>query len=130
MSAAHESRHFDRRALLVLPGDVPLVTSADIAALLASAAQGRVAIAPSRDRGTNALALPLPAPIAFRFGVNSCAAHLAQARARGLPAHIHRSPTLALDIDTADDLCALEEMPGAPATHAVLNEWALQPCHV
>ena len=115
-------------ALLIVPGDVPLVTPADIAALLAPGAQGGIAIAPSPDGGTNALVTPLPAPIAFRFGVGSCAAHLVQAQALGLPAHIHRSPTLALDIDTADDLCALEEQPGAPATHALLREWAIQPC--
>lgn len=118
------------RALLVLPADVPLVTHADIAALLAPVAQGGVAIAPSRDGGTNALATPLPAPIAFRFGVGSHAAHAAQAHARGLALHTHRSPTLALDIDTADDLCALEELAGAPATRALLRSWALQPCDV
>jgi 2-phospho-L-lactate guanylyltransferase len=116
------------RALLVLPGDVPLVAPADIVALLELGAEGGVAIAPSRDGGTNALALPLPAPIAFRFGVNSCAAHAALARTGGLRAQIYRSPALALDIDTADDLCALEEMQGAPATHALLRTWALQPC--
>jgi 2-phospho-L-lactate guanylyltransferase len=116
------------RAMLVLPGDVPLVTPADVAALLSLGGQGGIAIAPSRDDGTNGLALPLPAPIAFRFGVGSCAAHLAEARAAGLRAHIHRSPTLALDVDTADDLCALDEREGAPATRALLRAWELQPC--
>ena len=38
-------------ALLIVPGDVPLVTPADIAALLAPGAQGGIAIAPSPDGG-------------------------------------------------------------------------------
>ena len=70
-----------------------------------------VAIAPDRaGHGTNGLALrPLDA-IAFRFGVESHAAHLAEAEAAGVPlVEVHR-PGLAFDLDTPADLARWIEL--------------------
>lgn len=101
--------------LLVIHADLPLITSQDVAALLAAAGQG-CAIAPDRaGSGTNALALRDPAVFAFAFGAGSCARH---AEASNGHARIVMRPGLGLDIDTPEDLdaaIALGFSPTAPA---------------
>jgi 2-phospho-L-lactate guanylyltransferase len=88
------------RRLLVVHGDLPLVTSADIEALIDAAGKG-IAIAPDRHRsGTNALAIA-DGPFAFAFGEDSCRRHVAAA---GDQAVLLDRPGLSIDIDTPDDL--------------------------
>jgi len=95
------------RALLV-PGDCPLLGSNDVDRLLARDAQG-VTIVPDRHRtGTNALLLTPPDSIEPGFGPGSCARHVETARAGGIKAEVLNVPSLALDVDTPDDLRALE----------------------
>ena len=98
--------------LVVLHGDLPNLGTDDVAALLAAipAAKG-VAIAPDRaGSGTNGLALRPPDAIGFRFGVDSLAAHTAEAKAAGVPlVEVHRSG-LAFDLDTPADLARWIEL--------------------
>ena len=97
-------------ALLVVLGDLPLLTAADVAALVALAGRDApvVVLAPDRhERGTNALLLRPPDAIPFAFGPDSLARHLAAATARGLPVRLYRAPGTALDLDTPEDLAAL-----------------------
>lgn len=117
-------------AVLVVPGDVPLITPGDIAALADSLRAGAaLALAPARQGGgTNALGLCIPSPVTFQFGIDSFALHMAQARRHNLAVRVYRSPTISLDIDTPEDLRSLEALPGAPATHAVLDELCWQRC--
>lgn len=98
--------------LLVLHGDLPNLSTDDIAALLAAVpGPGGVAIAPDRaGRGTNGLALRPPDAIPFRFGIGSLAAHRAAAEAAGVAmAEVHRSG-LAFDLDTPADLARWIEL--------------------
>lgn len=98
--------------LLVLHGDLPNLSTEDVAALLdALPRAGGVAIAPDRaGSGTNALALRPPDAIGFRFGVGSFAAHRAEAEAAGVPmVEVHR-PGLAFDLDTPADLARWIEL--------------------
>ncbi len=92
-------------AVLALPSDLPLLTHADLDGLhtLAQAGAG-VIIAPSHDGGTNALLLRPPHAIAYAFGAASAARHLALATDAGLPTHLYRSATLALDVDRPEAL--------------------------
>lgn len=122
--------HHGADGLLVVPGDVPLITPGDVAILTRMLRDGAaMALAPARDSGgTNGLGLRLPSPVTFQFGTDSFALHLAQARRLDLPSEVYRSPTLGLDIDTPDDLRALEESTGAPMTHSVLRELCWQLC--
>jgi 2-phospho-L-lactate guanylyltransferase len=95
--------------LVFVSGDLPLVTTAEIAAL-ADAPADTLAIAPDRvGTGTNALSLPLPQARAFRFGYGpgSFERHRAEAARLGLPIRIDRSAGLAIDIDLPEDLAAL-----------------------
>ncbi|NWK94409.1 2-phospho-L-lactate guanylyltransferase [Sphingobium lactosutens] len=87
-------------SIAIIFADLPMLTSADVDALLKSAADGG-AIAPDRHgSGTNALALVDPAGFDFHFGTDSFARHRAQ-RAR---LAVVRMPGLANDLDTPQDL--------------------------
>ena len=72
-----------------------------------------MAISPDgRNSGTNALSLPVPDAIRFRFGQNSFENHKRAAVDAGLAVSIITSPGLDLDLDTPRDL----EMLGRPST--------------
>ena len=93
--------------MLLLPIDVPLVTTAEIESLAAAARPG-VIIVPSADgTGTNALVRTPPDAIESRFGKDSFRAHLEQARARGIAAEVMRPPGIVFDIDTPEDVAEL-----------------------
>lgn len=87
--------------LLVLAADLPLARAADIAAVVDASAD--VAIVPSNDGGTNAMALT-PAAFAFRYGPDSARLHAEAAGEAGLSVERLDLPDLALDIDTPADL--------------------------
>lgn len=93
----------ERRAtrLVILAADLPLVTPEDIAAVAEAAAE--IAIVPSKDGGTNAMALP-PGAIPFRFGPDSAERHVEEAQRAGLRVDRLHLPRLTLDIDTPEDL--------------------------
>jgi 2-phospho-L-lactate guanylyltransferase len=93
------------QAVLVLPADLPRLTSGDIMAMLDLAREPRcVIIAPdARGEGTNALLLRPPDALNFAFGPQSFYEHCAQAETSQLALHIYRSPTIALDLDTPAD---------------------------
>lgn len=120
------------RELLVVPADVPLVTRADVEALVGALRMGaQIALAPAHDDGgTNALALTLPSRLMFQFGERSFERHLRLATNLGLRTAIHRSDTLGLDIDTLDDLCLLAEVSGATATYTLMQDFRFAPCEI
>jgi 2-phospho-L-lactate guanylyltransferase len=98
--------------LVILHGDLPNLTTDDVAALVDALPEaGGVAIGPDRaGSGTNALALRPPEAIAFRFGAGSFAAHLAEAAEAGTTVvEVHR-PGLAFDLDTPADLARWLEL--------------------
>jgi 2-phospho-L-lactate guanylyltransferase len=101
-------------AVLVLPIDLPAVSPAALAEVLAAAAgaleAGRslVVVVPDRHaRGTNALLVSPPAAIEPAFGEDSLAAHTAAAVAAGAVVRQHDGP-LTIDVDTGADLLAAE----------------------
>jgi len=112
-------------AVLVVPGDLPAVTGAELArvvggarALAASEAAGGnaagsataalVALVTDQARtGTNVLLVVPPRAIPFRFGEGSRAAHAEAARRAGAT-YLEIGGPLALDLDTPDDLLAAE----------------------
>ncbi|MFQ5613146.1 MAG: 2-phospho-L-lactate guanylyltransferase [Anaerolineae bacterium] len=93
-------------AILVLPGDLPLLSAADLRAITqAGRGAPAVVIAPCRrEEGSNALLLRPPHLIDFHFGPGSFRRHLAAARRRGIEPAIYRAPNLALDLDLPTDL--------------------------
>ena len=103
-----------RAGMLTLPADIPLVTGAEIRALLAAhGAERGFTIAPSRDeRGSNAVLCLPPDAVPLRFGEDSFRPHLAAARAAGFTPEVLRFPGIALDIDGPEDLAAFLHAPG------------------
>ena len=99
-----------RPAMLALPGDIPRVTAAEIAALCAAAAAPAPSftISPARDElGSNAVLLVPPEAVPLRFGDNSFFPHLDAARRMGIDPRVVPLPGIGLDIDTPEDLAAL-----------------------
>ncbi len=109
-------------ALLIVPGDVPEVTPGDIETLLAALPERGIALSPSADRGTCALALRPPDVIALRFGERSSVNHRREAMATGVTAEVVPIDTLSLDVDSPEDLRELLGRPAETATHRLLAE--------
>lgn len=108
-SARMELKNAGSEAVLILPGDMPLVRAVDIEAILMQVPVDTTApftlLVPSHDRlGTNALLLAPPDVIALRFGYDSFRFHTSQAEARGLAVHLLENERIALDIDEPKDL--------------------------
>lgn len=95
--------------LLVLHGDLPLLTAADISAVLDCQRQlgGLVIACDLQGTGTNLLAFERDSFPQFCFGSDSCAAHLAAARRAGTPVQILRRAGIATDVDDVQDLAVL-----------------------
>jgi 2-phospho-L-lactate guanylyltransferase len=96
-------------AVLILPGDMPLVRAIDVEQILAQVPPGASApfalLVPSHDRlGTNALLLAPPDVIPLRFGYDSFTFHSAQVTAQSLPQCYFENAHIALDIDEPADL--------------------------
>ena len=104
-----ELKQLGREAILVIPGDLPLVRSADIEEVLAQIPNGAAfpfaLLVPSHDRmGTNALLLAPPDIIKLRFGYDSFSYHMSQVSTQGLPVRFIENERIALDIDEPKDL--------------------------
>jgi len=100
-------------AILILPGDLPLVDVASLDRLLdaadaaLAAGNGRpiVVAAPSDARGgTNALLLSPPTVIEPAFGAGSLEAHVRAAREAEASVQLVVDASLGFDLDTPDDL--------------------------
>ncbi len=107
--ARAEMKNAGWEAVLILPGDMPLLRAADIEAILAQvppdAAAPFALLVPSHDRlGTNALLLAPPDIIKLRFGHDSFTFHMSQVSAQGLPIRFFENEHIALDIDEPKDL--------------------------
>ena len=90
--------------MLMLPGDLPLVTRHEIDDLLHE--EGTIVLAGDRDQeGTNGLRLPTRFADSFTFGmgIHSFVHHLAEARLHGTAAITVYHRGLAHDLDTPDD---------------------------
>jgi 2-phospho-L-lactate guanylyltransferase len=123
-AAARRAIELGATTVLLLPIDVPLVTTGEIETLAAAARPG-VIIVPSGDgTGTNALVRTPPDVIESRFGSDSFHAHLEQARVRGVTAEVMRPAGLLLDIDTPEDLAELlARAPACRTAALVRSQW-------
>ena len=115
--------------VLLVPGDCPMLAPRDIEALLARSSGERFAlIVPDRHgTGTNALLLTPPDVLAPSFGPDSRRRHVGDAQTNGVPAEVVELDSLALDVDTAEDLEALQlrlagTHGGAAHTRGMLNQ--------
>jgi 2-phospho-L-lactate/phosphoenolpyruvate guanylyltransferase len=115
--------------VLLVPGDCPLMDPRELEELLVHPAGQRSAlVVPDRHgTGTNALLLAPPDVMAPSFGPDSCRRHMADADVAGVPAEVVEVAGLAIDVDTPDDLEALQRLladtrGGAAHTRGMLNQ--------
>jgi len=103
--------------VLMLPGDLPLISSSALEAVLGAAGtEPGIVVVPDRHRvGTNALLCSPPRALAPCFGGHSFDRHLAAAKAAGVAAHVLELEALALDLDHPGDLDYLRHRDGALA---------------
>jgi 2-phospho-L-lactate guanylyltransferase len=115
------------QCVVLLPGDCPLLDPEELEPALGRMHDGRVAVVPDRHgAGTNALLMSPPDAIGPAFGPGSRERHVDRAERRGYDVAVEELESLALDVDTPDDLAAmanlLETQPErAPATAAELK---------
>lgn len=99
--------------LLMIAGDLPLISPTALQALCAPCEGIDVTIVPDRHRvGTNALLCAPPDALAPCFGERSFERHLAAARAANLRVRVLEIDALALDLDEPADLEALRRCGG------------------
>ena len=117
--------------VLLVPGDTPALDPGELDALLDRPATGRsVVIVPDRHgSGTNALLLTPPDVIEPAFGPDSRSKHERAAADAGVPCTVEHVETLALDVDTSDDLAELRtalanRRGGAAHTRGMLSRLA------
>jgi 2-phospho-L-lactate guanylyltransferase len=111
---AHGAAVAGRGPLAALPGDLPALRGADLAATLA-AATVRGYAPDAAGTGTTLLAAPRGIPLEPRYGPGSARAH-AESGAVALPA----AASLRRDVDTAADLAAAALLGVGPRTAALL----------
>jgi 2-phospho-L-lactate guanylyltransferase len=117
--------------VLLVPGDTPALDPGELAELLDRPITGRsvVIVADRHGTGTNALLLTPPDVIEPSFGPDSRARHEKAAAEAGVPCTVEEVPTLALDVDTAEDLAQLRialanRRGGAAHTRGMLSRLA------
>ncbi|HYI99243.1 MAG TPA: 2-phospho-L-lactate guanylyltransferase [Thermoleophilaceae bacterium] len=118
---------FDR--VLLVPGDTPLLNPDEVGGLLrrAEADVTDVVVVPDRHgTGTNALLLCPPAAIEPAFGPGSCERHQALAAAAGASCRVDALPSLAIDVDTPEDLAELSTLLQGCRTEASVTRGALR----
>lgn len=94
------------RSVLVIPADLPMLSSSSLRGLLAAAAPGvRAVLAPDRaGRGTNALLLLRRTRLPWAFGEDSLRRHGERLAALGWECRLWTASELTFDLDTAADL--------------------------
>jgi 2-phospho-L-lactate guanylyltransferase len=103
--------------VLVLPADLPLISSNDIHELIKRAVEPPVVvIAPDRrGRGTNALLISPPGLIEYDFGENSFQSHCEQVKRADARLEIVDLPSLGLDLDIPEDFELIKTLEGTIA---------------
>jgi 2-phospho-L-lactate guanylyltransferase len=95
--------------ILLVHGDLPLLTPADISAVVAAQQEprGLVIGCDRHGSGTNVLCFDAATMPVFSFGKDSCATHLASAHGRGIPVRVLEREGTAFDVDEPGDLAFL-----------------------
>jgi len=96
--------------VLLVPGDCPALDPAELDGLLARpvGVPSALVVPDRHGTGTNALLLTPPDALDPAFGPGSCERHVTNARRAGARAEVVEVPSLAMDVDTREDLEVLD----------------------
>jgi 2-phospho-L-lactate/phosphoenolpyruvate guanylyltransferase len=115
--------------VLLVPGDTPLLDRGEVGDLLDRAERDGTGVVIVPDRhgsGTNALLLRPPTAIDPSFGPGSCDRHRQLATDEGVPFRVEPVASLAIDVDTPDDLAELTDLLGTSRSKATMTRGALR----
>jgi 2-phospho-L-lactate guanylyltransferase len=126
LGIAYAVEHGFERALLV-PGDTPLLDPGELERLLGGAGPGLIVVPDRHGTGTNALLIAPPWAVAPSFGPGSRERHERLASDVGVPCEVDALASLAIDVDTPEDLSELARMleDGANRAMASMTRGAL-----
>jgi 2-phospho-L-lactate guanylyltransferase len=112
------------KAMLMVPGDVPLLRAAEIDLLVDTHGEGRglTLVSDRQGTGTNGLVVSPVDLIAFAYGPDSFRAHTDAARALDTKTQSMTLDGLSLDIDTPEDVRTLMTYEQPSATLDYLDE--------
>lgn len=114
--------HENADSVLIFPADLPLIRWKEIDKLVDLGSKEKtLVLSPSFDGGTNALLMNPPNLIRVSFGPDSFFEHVKASIHKGVTLKFYASRTLALDIDTAEDLNKLVETEKKTITHRVMK---------
>jgi 2-phospho-L-lactate/phosphoenolpyruvate guanylyltransferase len=101
-----------RAGMMTMPGDIPRLSPAEIAATLAAhrAAPAFTIVPAHDDLGSNTIICSPPDAVPLRFGEDSFYPHLDAARAKGIEPLVVRHPGIGMDIDNPFDLVTFLKM--------------------
>jgi 2-phospho-L-lactate/phosphoenolpyruvate guanylyltransferase len=101
-----------RAGMMTMPGDIPRLSSHEIAATLAAhrAAPAFTIVPAHDDLGSNTIVCSPPDAVPLRFGEDSFYPHLDAARAQGIEPLVVRHPGIGMDIDNPVDLVTFLRM--------------------
>jgi 2-phospho-L-lactate guanylyltransferase len=107
--------------MMTMPGDIPRLSTEEIAATLAAhraahrAAPAFTIVPAHDDLGSNTIVCSPPDAVPLRFGEDSFYPHLDAARAQGIEPLVLRHPGIGMDIDNPVDLVTFLRM--SPPVH-------------
>ena len=118
-----EQRGYD--TTVVVPGDIPLITSGELQRVLdAAPAEGAVFVPAYDRRGSNCILRRPAAIIPLRFGNDSFLPHCEAMRKTGRELVILEMPGIGLDVDNPHELELLLQREGSTNAQRLLRSWA------
>lgn len=109
-AAATQLRATGTDALLTISADLPLLQPQQIQEMIEQSRTHNIVLAISQDgTGTNAILVRPPLALPYVFGINSFQRYQQEAQQRGLSTTTYISPGTSLDIDTIDDITAIQQ---------------------
>jgi 2-phospho-L-lactate guanylyltransferase len=113
--------------VLVLPADIPLLTSNDVNQIVElGVSAASMVLSPSNDGGTNALFQSIPTLVSACFGPKSFAAHVEEAHRKGVKVRFYSSLNIGNDIDCAEDFKKLLVVKNSTLCREVLEQISLR----
>jgi 2-phospho-L-lactate guanylyltransferase len=117
-----EQRGYD--TTVVVPGDIPLITSGELQRVLdAAPAEGAVFVPAYDRRGSNCILRRPAAIIPLRFGNDSFLPHCEAMRKTGRELVVLEMPGIGLDVDNPHELELLLQREGSTNAQRLLRSW-------
>jgi 2-phospho-L-lactate guanylyltransferase len=123
IEALNDNRVNRSISMLILPADLPLITSDELGILVTQHSKRGLRIAGARDGdGTNALLMTPPNLLDTKFGKGSFERHKKEAMNNAAPVEVINLPGFAFDVDTEQDLIDFIKIESDTNTYRFLDE--------